>query len=178
MHNVVVMGRAVTNVLQNLRSKVQDFDVWYQPWQEEMAQDPLLRYLYKLRSEILKEGREGAESIMTIQDATLGEILRMLGPAPPNAISSFVGDYNGGSGWQVRLEDGSIEKVYVTLPENDNIRSRLAFQSLPSEHLGTPITDDSLENICRLYVQYLRRLVEAAEERFAPPKRPSALSDH
>jgi hypothetical protein len=168
MHNVVVMGRAVTNVLQNLRSKVQDFDVWYQPWQEEMAQDPLLRYLYKLRSEILKKGQEGATSILTIQSASMGEILSMLGQAPPNAISSFVGDYNGGSGWVVQLEDGSTETVYATLPENNNIRSRLAFENLPSEHLGIPITDDSLENICRLYVQYLRRLVEAAEEEFKP----------
>jgi hypothetical protein len=49
MHNVVVMGRAVTNVLQKLCSKVEDFDVWYQPWVEEMARDPLLRYLYNLR---------------------------------------------------------------------------------------------------------------------------------
>jgi hypothetical protein len=115
MHNVVVMGRAVTNVLQNLRSKVQDFDVWYQPWQEEMAQDPLLRYLYKLRSEILKKGQEGATSILTIQSASMGEILSMLGQAPPNAISSFLGDYNGGSGWVVQLEDGSTETVYARL---------------------------------------------------------------
>jgi hypothetical protein len=57
--------------------------------------------------------------------------------------------------------------LYATLPENNN-RSRLAFENLPSEHLGVPITDDSLENICRLYVQYLRRLVEAAEEEFKP----------
>jgi hypothetical protein len=28
------------------------------------------------------------------------------------------------------------------------------------------ITDDSLEHICRLYVQYLRRLVEADERHF------------
>ena len=35
MHNVVVYGRAVTNVLQNLRNRAQGFDDWYEPWQTE-----------------------------------------------------------------------------------------------------------------------------------------------
>jgi hypothetical protein len=169
MHSVVVFGRAVTNVLQNLRSKVPNFDAWYAPWKAEMEQDPLMRYLYELRTDLLKKGREGATNVTSIQSASLGEILRMLGPAPPNAVGSFIGDVNGGSGWEVRLEDGSTEKLYVTLPDDDNVRSYLAFGNLPSEHLGTPIANDSLEHICQLYVQYLRRLVEDAEEHFGSP---------
>jgi hypothetical protein len=134
-----------------------------------MSQDPLLRYLYELRSAILKKGQEGATNAVTIQSASMGEILWMLGPAPPNTVSTFLGDENGGSGWEVQLEDGTIQRIYATLPENNNVQVRLAFENLPSEHLGASVTDDSLENICRLYVQYLRRLVEAAEERFGPP---------
>jgi hypothetical protein len=169
MHSVVVFGRSVTNILQHLRSKVPDFDTWYEPWRVEMEQDPLMRYLYKLRSDLLKKVREGATNVVRIQHASTGELLHMLGPPPPNAVGSFVGDVNGGSGWEVQLEDGSIEKMYVTLPENDNVRAYLAFEEPPSEHLGAPIADDSLEYICQLYVQYLRRLLEEAEEHFGSP---------
>jgi hypothetical protein len=53
--NMLVFGRAVTSALQNLRSFDQvAFDTWYEPWQKEMKGDPLLRYFYKLRSDILK----------------------------------------------------------------------------------------------------------------------------
>ena len=163
MHNVVVTGRAVTNVLQNLRSKTEGFDDWYRPWKEEMIRDPLLRYLYELRTQILKRGKEGATNVTHIRSFSTSDIP----PAPPNAVGFFIGDQNGGNGWEVQLEDGSSEKFYIALPE-DQARSWLAFEELPSEHLGDPITDHSLENICGLYVQYLSRLVEAAERDFAP----------
>jgi hypothetical protein len=52
---IVVFGRAVTNALQNLRTfDRQAFDDWYEPWQREMIDDPLLRWFYTLRSDILK----------------------------------------------------------------------------------------------------------------------------
>jgi len=53
--SVVVFGRAVTNALQNLRTfDKAAFDQWYGPWQQEMRDDPLLRWFYELRSDILK----------------------------------------------------------------------------------------------------------------------------
>jgi hypothetical protein len=53
--SVVVFGRAVTNALQNLRTfDERAFDEWYEPWQREMRNDPLLRWFYKLRTDILK----------------------------------------------------------------------------------------------------------------------------
>ncbi|HDD44713.1 MAG TPA: hypothetical protein ENG63_07635 [Candidatus Desulfofervidus auxilii] len=56
LRNLIVFGRAVTNVLQNLRSIESDFDAWYERYREEMKNAPLMRYFYKLRSKILKEG--------------------------------------------------------------------------------------------------------------------------
>jgi hypothetical protein len=57
LRNLVVFGRAVTNVLQNLRNTEPDFDGWYEKYRIEMQSDPLMNYFYKLRSEILKEGQ-------------------------------------------------------------------------------------------------------------------------
>lgn len=59
LRNAVVFGRAVTNSLQKLRGTEvgrEDFDAWYTPWQKKLKEDPGFKFLYKLRSQILKEG--------------------------------------------------------------------------------------------------------------------------
>jgi hypothetical protein len=51
---VVVFGRSMTLVMQNLRSHDQEaFDRWYAPWQEEMKNDPLTSYFYRLRTMVV-----------------------------------------------------------------------------------------------------------------------------
>ena len=51
---VVVFGRSMTLVMQNLRSHDQEaFDTWYAPWQEEMKDDQLMRYFYVLRTMVI-----------------------------------------------------------------------------------------------------------------------------
>jgi hypothetical protein len=45
-----------------------------------------------------------------------GNNLKEMGPPPKNALSIFIGDQFGGSGWEIMMPDGSKEKVYVTLP--------------------------------------------------------------
>lgn len=53
LRNLIVFGRAVTNVLQTLRGTEPAFDEWYKPRRDEMASDPLLKYFYTLRSQVL-----------------------------------------------------------------------------------------------------------------------------
>jgi hypothetical protein len=51
---VVVFGRSMTLVMQNLRRHDQDaFDSWYAPWRTEMKDDPLMRYFYDLRTKVI-----------------------------------------------------------------------------------------------------------------------------
>src|SRR5438132_10702126 len=80
LHNLVVFGRAVTNVLQNLRSSEPDFDAWYGPHRAEMEADPLLKYLYELRSEILKEGVSPLGTSMHIHHFSFPQDVARLGP--------------------------------------------------------------------------------------------------
>jgi hypothetical protein len=163
MHNVVMTGRTVTFVLKNMQHVAPNFQAWYKPWEDEMRQDPLLRYFKDLRNKIEKQGREGVVNKTYIHSLNSS---RDMPPAPLGAIAFFMGDENGGNGWEVRLEDGTIQKIYIELPERIG-RSWFAFEGLPDEHLGSPITEDTLENVSRLYVDYLRRLVNAAEEEFS-----------
>lgn len=51
---VVVSGRSITLVMQNLRTHDRDaFDSWYAPWQAEMKGDPLMRYFCDLRTTVI-----------------------------------------------------------------------------------------------------------------------------
>ena len=84
LRNLIVFGRAVTNVLQNLRSTEQTFDAWYDPYVNEMREDPLLKYFYDLRSEILKEGQLRTSSGLYIKSFSYLDRQR-LGPPPPGA---------------------------------------------------------------------------------------------
>src|SRR5258708_1784819 len=62
LRNLVVFGRAVTNVLQNLRSTESTFDSWYDPLQKNLQDDPLAKFFYNLRSQILNRGDAGVGS--------------------------------------------------------------------------------------------------------------------
>ncbi len=148
LHNVVVTGRAVTNVLQKLRSRVEGFDDWYQPWEDEMRNDPLMRYMYRLRSSILKEGDDQTSDNLYIHHLNYPQDLP---PTPPNAVYFFMGDEIGGIGWEVQLEDGSTAKIYAAMPEQI-ARTWLEFQDLPNEHQGSSLEDRSVEHVCSLYL--------------------------
>jgi hypothetical protein len=163
--NVVVWGRAVTNVLQQLRSRVVGFDDWYAPWKAEMEGDPLLKWLYRWRSRILKQGD---------RPPSLGGVdLRAMLPglelpqAPPNATTFFLGDETGGLGWIVRLPDGSLGKIYLAVPEGA-AANVLTLTDAPDSHLGARITDHCAAHIAELYLHYLERLVHTAETTFGP----------
>ena len=167
MRNIIVWTRGVTQVLQKLRSTVPDFDSWYEPYQKEMENDPLLRYLYLLRNDILKEGKTPPVSFsIHITSMSTSD----LGPPPPNARGMFIGDQLGGIGWEIELDDGTVEKQYVKLPETQ-VQMWHGFADAPDSHLGEPLKDNSFQNICRLYLAYLDRLVHDARSTFDSTER-------
>jgi hypothetical protein len=167
IRNVAVFGRSVTFVLQTLRSVDREaFNRWYEPRAQVMKDDPLCAYFTNLRNEILKEGGPSASSRLFIERITSEDIAALMASPPPGAKSFFIGDSLGGSGWEVELPDGSVEKFYVQLPKSLQIEFSLHFPDPPIEHLGQPIADTSLENLGRLYIDYLSSLVSEAEEEF------------
>jgi hypothetical protein len=165
LRNLVVFGRAITNVLQNLRSTEPDFDKWYEPFQKEMENDPLMKYFYRLRSEILKQGNLGTGSYAHIRAFHFPQDLQKVGPPPPNAKSFFIGDQLGGSGWEVIMDDGSVTKYYVDLPGEIG-RAGLHLPEAPDEHLGDKLDNKDIEHLGALYLDYLKRLVEQAKSKF------------
>ena len=116
LRNLVVFGRAITNVLQNLRSTEPDFNTWYGKYMEEMKNDPLMKYFYDLRTKILKKGLLETSTHTYIKQLRIPEDLTRFDPPPPNAKGFFIGDNLGGSGWEVQLPNDSIVKYYIELP--------------------------------------------------------------
>jgi len=53
---VAVFGRSVTLALQHLKTWDEPaFLAWYEPWVAQMRQDPLCRFFYELRTDILHD---------------------------------------------------------------------------------------------------------------------------
>jgi hypothetical protein len=171
LRNLVVFGRAVTNVLQNLRSVVgkSEFDKWYIPWQDEMRADDLLRYFYELRSEILKEGSLETGTSVHISSLDGRDMQILMQNRPPGVKSFFIGDRLNGNGWLVQLPDGSDAKYYVAIPPDiqSRITSRFHFADAPHTHGGEALEDTSVENLARLYIEYLQSLLADARKRFS-----------
>lgn len=161
--NVIIFGRAVTNILQNLRStEGEAFDEWYQPKVEEMEADVAMKHLYRLRSIILKQGR--LETMLRLQLSGNPMAVAQNFRKPPGARGFFFGDQIGGSGWEVETEDGSIEKFYVDLSgeiPGVKVSIDLILADGPPELSGVNIEELSSE-----YLNYLEGLVTEAHSTF------------
>jgi hypothetical protein len=159
LYNAVVFGRMVTFALQNLRSVVEGFDAWYEPKKEEMKKDPLMNYFHELRTDIEKRTEAHTAVSTTIKSFSTSDIARFQ-PAPPGATAFFIGDQNGGSGWQVKLADGTIEKYYIDLPPD------IGEVTMHLPKAPEPYQDVSATKLVEKYLSYLDGLIVEAKKRF------------
>jgi hypothetical protein len=164
IRNLVVFGRSVTFVIQNLKTPVGSdrFDAWYQPIQAKMKSDVLMKYFVTLRNEILKQGKLPVSTSASINFSSSD--MEKLGTPPPGASGFFIGDQTGGSGWEIELPDGTKEKYYVDLPES-MAKVQQHFSELP-----VPDDDDlkkkSIEELSEYYLKELEVVVDEAREAF------------
>ncbi len=163
LRNLVVFGRAVTNVLQNLRSTLGDqFDEWYQPKVEEMSSDQVMKYFYKLRSEILKKGTVNTTVAMSLSGNPMA--LMQKSTAPPSAKSFFMGDNLGGCGWEVEIEPGVTEKYYVDVPDNiPGLQMNIDIRLLDAPE---NLKEKNIQELSAHYLKYLEGLVNEAKSTF------------
>lgn len=167
LRNAVVWGRAVTNVLQNVRTfERQRFDSWYEPRQAALRDNADFKYLYELRSQLLKEGvLGGISSSMHIEHFNTNQLAEL--QPPPGARGFFIGDRLGGSGWEVALGDGAIETYYVDLPTTWKIKTAAHFADVTTE-LGLAPPTKQIDRLLAEYLQHLSTLVSDAEAEFKP----------
>src|SRR6266702_918290 len=165
LRNLVVFGRAVTNVLQNLRSTESDFDEWYEPWKQNFASDPLMKFFYELRTRILKRGDTGVGTFTHIRHFEFPIDMKKFGPPPKNAKAFFIGDTNGGTGWEVEVSPGAVEKYYVDLPSEIGT-SGLYFHEAPGVADCDKVTEAEVVTLSERYIVRLQEILKSAQVRF------------
>ncbi|NCT70357.1 MAG: hypothetical protein GXC75_05385 [Xanthomonadaceae bacterium] len=164
LRNLIVFGRSVTFVLQNLRGIVGiDFDAWYEPQKVAMSADPLMRYFVQSRNELEKQGKLSVGHSLHISSFSVADMARF-GAPPVGAVSFFIGDSVGGTGWVVKAAEGATEKYYVELPADIGVVRR-HFANLLSKD-APDLQGRTIEELSAEYVGRLRALVGRAQTHF------------
>ncbi|MGE6123696.1 hypothetical protein ACLH0G_03165 [Aeromonas rivipollensis] len=171
LRNLIAFGRSVTFVIQNLRGvDGLDFDSWYQPRQEAMKADPLMRYFVDARNELEKQGKLSVATSAHLKSFSTSDIQKF-GRPPIGATSFFIGDHLGGTGWEVELADGTKEKYYVDLPSSLG-EVKQHFTNFPVAK-APELANHSVEELCTMYIDKLQELVTQAKSHFlAEPEQP------
>lgn len=171
LRNLITFGRSVSFVIQNLRGvEGLDFDVWYQPRQEAMKADALMRYFVDARNELEKQGKLSVATSAYLRAFSSSD-MRKFGRPPTGAKAFFIGDHLGGSGWEVELADGKTEKYYVELPSSIG-EVKQHFTNFPVAK-GPELAGHSVEELCTMYIAKLEELVNQAKNHFLDEPEPS-----
>ena len=173
LRNVCVDGHATTQTLQNLRSVDDDFDGWYEPIREALKADPLMRFFWDLRTDILKKGDlTGLAQERTFSNPAGSGILTN---APTGAVGFALPDETGRPGWLVEDADGTQRVVRTDWNAGTSVAHRFEFVNAPTTHRGRELSDRTVVALATLYVDYLRDLADQARARFsdeAPAQQP------
>lgn len=156
LRNVLVFGRACLLSISALRRRHPGFDDWYEQNWAGMREDADLKDLETVRQSVLREAKPG-EVITQLMVRSAG---RGYGPPPKSARAFFTGDRLGGTGWEVVMPDGSVEKFYVSISE------AIRPQGYGFEDEGAP-AGSRLEPMMGKYVAHLREMLRSARDHFA-----------
>ena len=137
--NVLVFGAAFHAAMKAIASKDRLFASWFDVQPPTEGVDELRR--------IVMTDPKTRRDYTQVQLASAG---KEFGPRPDHARAFFSGDRLGGSGWEIELPGGRIEKYYVMLPDE-----------LPSGYSFTG-TDRNAEALARRYVAQLREMLRHA----------------
>jgi hypothetical protein len=161
----VEFGRHVSTALQNFTHLYpSEFETWWEPRQQALHENELTHYFYKVRNPLMKEiGQTPLHLPIAEFDfrTLVGEL-----DWPIGATALHLGDSNGGAAWEVQHIDGNSAFIPLTLLDEfrSQLKTKVYFPLPPRMHKGQPITDESLNNLCGLFVAYLDGLVDEAEQ--------------
>lgn len=163
LHNLIVFGRSVSFVIQNLSSAAEGFQEWYAAEQAAMKASPLMRFLNDARTEILKQGVLNVHTSANFASFNTRQIPTE--SRPPGAVGFFIGDQLGGSGWEVELPDGTKEKYYIEVPGNVIVSQH--FTDIPLDKFPE-LKGLTIDEAAKRYIDEMAALLERARARFLP----------
>lgn len=131
-----------------------------------MKSDPGMNQLYKMRSQILKEGILDASAGFYIEYFNTDELEEVYKLAPPGTKSFFMGDKTGESGFIVRTPNGTEEKYYINLPEKIIAGPILEIKELPPYTTYDGRVIENTSKLLEYYYQFLTIMVNDAKIKF------------
>jgi hypothetical protein len=152
LRNLVVFGEAMLAQMRILSAATPLFAAWFEQQEQASSADPQLAELAKLRKAVLREPKERRE-FTELQLASAG---KGYGRRPENARAFFSGDRLGGSGWEIAVPGGAVEKYYVALPM-DHGPAGYRYES------DTKSTAKPIEPLARRYLNHLREVFRFAK---------------
>ena len=162
----VTSARSVTFVLRKEFGDNDKFLKWYgdkeNPAQgtkiREMREDPLCNFFLNLRNSIEKEGISGLKGVSTnIQSFnSKSDVLNK-----PEGMKGFV---IGPSGIFIRVYPNSPRADLIPAITKAVISTSVILENTPNSHLGQNIKNKNIIEICKLYYEYLKKLVEEFTE--------------
>jgi len=82
--------RNVTFILQSEKHSFSDFEDWYEPWQERMKVDPVLKWLKDARNVVVKQGELETNSTAVVKLVTWRDYVLVEFSVPPGAPPSLI----------------------------------------------------------------------------------------
>lgn len=158
----VTSARSVTFVLQKEFSENIDFVKWYGKKDNpekgtktyEMKQDPLCRFFLNLRNSIEKEGISGIR-VLSTQIQSFNSTTDVLNK--PEGMKGFV---IGSNGIFIRVYPDTPKADLIPVVTKATISTVFILEGAPSVHLGRRLEKSNFFEICQMYYDYLKKLVE------------------
>jgi hypothetical protein len=172
LRNAIVQSVGVSHALQNLRHLVPDFDAWWDAKVAEMRAEPILAYVYPLRTQMLKQARDPnvvGDPVITVEMDQVK--LAELESHPPPGARRFQINWTGATftaAWMIDNGDGSIRMEEVPMPGTVT-GAALHFPDAPTVFRGR-VFDNTAANILSIYTGYAGELVSEAEHRWLTPE--------
>lgn len=174
---VIVMGRAVTQTLEHIKTfKPAEFALWWKPYADAMESDPLCVFMKKQRNALLKEGTPPTVYVLEYAGSPMEypvDLTQEFGstgalPGIPDDYSKY---YKSSHIQTQRIRKGEFasERTYVPLPTTKTVGRILSFPNSPTHHMGSPFMEISAQSLCATYVQYLANVVRDTKHHFSPP---------
>jgi hypothetical protein len=89
-------------------------------------------------------------------------------PRPKFATNFFIGDQNGGSGWELTLPDGKKEKLYLELPPSApeaTVEIKWSLPDAPKNLVGRDISE-----MAERFLAYFEGMLSDAKKAFESHK--------
>ncbi|MDD5127312.1 MAG: hypothetical protein PHR43_04350 [Dehalococcoidales bacterium] len=147
-------ARAITYVLQKEGAHIIGFGDWYASKQNDMKNDPLLKFIHKARTEDFHEGKPNLRFGTHIDHFSTNDVKPTAAPIEIGVDGIF------------QIADKGTPKERRIPIESGKYRIAISIENPPTEHLGKMINDTSPVNICELSLQYFESIIYEANKAF------------